>query len=49
MSGLAAGHDGDAERALGFVLGWQARGISQADAELGAAWKTFKQTKHFWS
>jgi CHAD domain-containing protein len=48
ISGLATGQDGDAERALGFVLGWQARGISQADAELGAAWKTFKQAKPFW-
>jgi inorganic triphosphatase YgiF len=49
ISGLATGHDGDAERALGFVLGWQARGISQADADLGAAWKAFKQAKHFWN
>ena len=49
MSGLATTHDADAERALGFILGWQARGISLADAELGAAWKTFKQAKPFWS
>ena len=49
MSGLATPHDADAERALGFILGWQARGISLADAELGAAWKTFKQAKPFWS
>jgi inorganic triphosphatase YgiF len=48
MSGLATGHDAEAERALGFVLGWQARGASLADAELGSAWKTFKQAKPFW-
>jgi inorganic triphosphatase YgiF len=48
MSGLATGHDAEAERALGFVLGWQARGASLADAELGPAWKTFKQAKPFW-
>ena len=49
LSGLAVTHDADAERASGFILGWQARGISLADAELGAAWKAFKQAKPFWS
>ena len=49
MSGLTTPHDADAERASGFILGWQARGASLADAELGAAWKTFKQAKPFWS
>jgi triphosphatase len=49
LSGLATLHDADAERASGFILGWQARGISLADAELGSAWKTFKQAKPFWS
>jgi len=48
MSGLATPHDADAEPAFGFILGWQARGASLADAELGAAWKTFKQAKPFW-
>jgi inorganic triphosphatase YgiF len=48
MSGLATGHDALAERALGFVLGWQTRAASLADAELGSAWKTFKQAKPFW-
>jgi hypothetical protein len=49
LSGLATTRDADAERASGFILGWQARGISLADAELGAAWKVFKQPKPFWS
>lgn len=49
LSGLPTTHDADAERASGFILGWQARGISLADAELGTAWKTFKQAKPFWS
>lgn len=48
MSGLTTTHNADAQRALGFILGWQARGASLADAELGAAWKTFKQAKPFW-
>lgn len=49
LSGLATPHDAAAERASGFILGWQARGASLADAELGAAWKTFKRAKPFWS
>jgi CHAD domain-containing protein len=47
ISGLTATHD--AERALGFILGWQARGANLADSELGAAWKAFKQAKPFWN
>ena len=49
LGGLATTHEADAERALGFILGWQARGTSLADAKLGAAWRTFKQAKPFWS
>jgi inorganic triphosphatase YgiF len=49
MSGLATTHDAAAERAMGFLLGWQARGTSLADAELGAAWKAFTQAKSFWT
>jgi triphosphatase len=49
LSELTATHDADAERASGFILGWQARGTSLADAELGACWKTFKQARPFWS
>ena len=39
----------DAATASGFILGWQARGTSLADAELTATWKKFKQAKPFWS
>lgn len=49
LSGLVTTHDAAADRALGFILGWQARGAIIADAELGAAWKTFKRAKPFWS
>ncbi|ANY82831.1 hypothetical protein BB934_31850 (plasmid) [Microvirga ossetica] len=49
LSGLATTHDADAERASGFILGWQARATSLADAELEAIWKTFKQAKPFWN
>jgi triphosphatase len=49
LAGLTATCDADVERASGFILGWQARGTSLADAELGAAWKKFKQGKPFWS
>lgn len=39
----------DAATASGFILGWQARGTSLADAELTATWKKFKRAKPFWS
>lgn len=37
-----------AVRAAGAVDGWTARGAADADAHLGAAWKTFRKAPRFW-
>lgn len=39
---------GAAARAGGAVAGWAARGAADADAHLGAAWKTFRKAPRFW-
>lgn len=45
---LSASHGPGLETASGYILGWHARGIPDADFKLLSAWKKFKRADAFW-
>ena len=45
---LSEGNGPDVVEAAGYVIGWQARGIPLADAELVEVWKRFRRLRPSW-